>query len=288
MGISPSPDGRLLGFPSNGKIPRRDTSPPTGAGLRDFWTLLAVTTQSLTFLVELASGALAGSLTEGDSASELICGWTLVSLVDFTSLLVLLTVTSRLLAELSICNGGYRGCSVEWLVTLCMAGWPAGPGLPAAFCSSAGLEPGLAFLNSRNVWDVDLVEMVTEGVGSAEGLEEQAGLEEVGVTWSLLGTTAATRPAGAGLLVLEEPMGPTICMGREEGVDACPTLILSLGKIWRKVAEESMEEMEEAAIMGAALPWGLLATMGGVAEEEEEGEGRMELWRLARLEFGWR
>jgi len=63
-----------------------------------------------------------------------------------------------------------------------MAGWPAGPGLPAAFCSSAGLEPGLAFLNSRNVWDVDLVEMVTEGVGSAEGLEEQAGLEEVGVT----------------------------------------------------------------------------------------------------------
>jgi len=83
-------------------------------------------------------------------------------------------------------------------------------------------------------------------------------------------------------------MGPTICMGREEGVDACPTLILSLGKIWRKVAEESREEMEEAAIMGAALPWGLLATMGGVAEEEEEGEGRMELWRLARLEFGWR
>lgn len=171
---------------------------------------------------------------------------------------------------------------------MCMAGWPAGPELPPAFCSSAGLEPGLAFLNSRNVCDVDLVEMVTEGVGSAEGLEVAAGLEEVGVRWSLVGPTAATRPPGAGLGVLAEPMGPTICMGRELGVDACPTLSLSLGKICRKVAEESREEMEEAAMMGAALPWGLLA-MGGVAEDaEEEGEGRMELWRLERLQFGWR
>jgi hypothetical protein len=63
------------------------------------------------------------------------------------------------------------------------------------------LEPGRPFLNSRNVWELDLVEIVTEGRGSIWGRFVEVDDVEYCLTLVCLLVGVIYNCVGSGLLV---------------------------------------------------------------------------------------
>ena len=143
----------------------------------------------------------------------------------------------------------------------------------------AEMVGGRAFLNSRRVWDVDLVDMVTLGTGSGALL----------CIW--VGTTAATSPLEEGR---GRPggMGPTTCMGRGPVLALLLSLVLSLGRICLLVEGACEDRFEEAmeggreGVMEGVIEGGMEGIMEGVMEgvKEDVREGvRDGVWEEAMI-----